>query len=156
LAGSIQQQSSVRNRLLAALSPEDWARLEPQLEAVELPFDQTIHAMGGPVDAVFFVETGMVSLIVTLERLCCSSSVDPPCDGLPPVGPHQGGRCAPPPAAASALTRPAQWQPLLQSVRSSGLGFLPSLPVPQHGVQHGQQLPRHRDQRHHLGLPGIH
>jgi CRP-like cAMP-binding protein len=67
LAGSIQQQSSVRNRLLAALSPEDWARLEPQLEAVELPFDQTIHAMGGPVDAVFFVETGMVSLIVTLE-----------------------------------------------------------------------------------------
>jgi CRP-like cAMP-binding protein len=67
LAGSIQQQSSVHNRLLAALSPEDWARLEPQLEAVELPFDQTIHAMGGPVDAVFFVETGMVSLIVTLE-----------------------------------------------------------------------------------------
>jgi CRP-like cAMP-binding protein len=67
MAHPTQQQPSVRNRLLAALSPEDWARLEPQLEAVELPFDQTIHATGGPVDAVSFVETGMVSLIVTLE-----------------------------------------------------------------------------------------
>src|SRR3954453_7798531 len=62
-----QQQSSVRNGLLAALSPEDWAHLQPHLEAVELPFDQTIHATNGPVDAVFFVETGMVSQIVTLE-----------------------------------------------------------------------------------------
>jgi CRP-like cAMP-binding protein len=62
-----QQQSSVRNGLLAALSLEDWAQLEPHLGAVELPFDQTIYAMGGPVDAVFFVETGMVSQIVTVE-----------------------------------------------------------------------------------------
>src|SRR4051794_35816713 len=30
-------------------------------------FDQTIHAEGSPIDAAFFVETGMVSLIVTLE-----------------------------------------------------------------------------------------
>jgi CRP-like cAMP-binding protein len=41
--------------------------LRPLLEVVELPFDQTIHAAGGPIDAAFFVETGMVSLIVTLE-----------------------------------------------------------------------------------------
>jgi len=67
MADPVQHHSSVRNRLLAALPPEDWARLEPHLEAVELPFDQTIHAMGGPVDAVFFPETGMVSLIVTLD-----------------------------------------------------------------------------------------
>jgi CRP-like cAMP-binding protein len=67
MANATQQRSSVRNRLLAALSPEDWAHLEPHLEAVELPFDQTVHAADGPVDAVFFVETGMVSLIVTLE-----------------------------------------------------------------------------------------
>src|SRR3954453_13810920 len=61
------RRPSVRNRLLAALSLDDWAHLAPHLEAVELPFDQTIHATGGPVDAVFFVETGMVSVIVTLE-----------------------------------------------------------------------------------------
>lgn len=62
-----QHQPSVRNGLLAALPAEDWARLGPHLEVVELPFDQTIHAAGGPVDAVFFIETGMVSQIVTLD-----------------------------------------------------------------------------------------
>ena len=67
MANFTQHHPSVRNGLLRALSPEDWAQVEPHLEAVELPFDQTIHATGGPVDAVFFVETGMVSLIVTLE-----------------------------------------------------------------------------------------
>src|SRR5689334_18276502 len=67
MAQPTQQQSSVRNGLLAALSPEDWAHLQPHLKAVELPFDQTIYAMNGPVDAVFFVETGMVSQIVTLD-----------------------------------------------------------------------------------------
>jgi CRP-like cAMP-binding protein len=67
MASPTQQQAGVRNRLLAALSPGDWAHLEPHLEAVELPFDQTVHAADGPVDAMFFVETGMVSLIVTLE-----------------------------------------------------------------------------------------
>ena len=67
MAQPTQQQASVRNHLLAALSPEDWAYLQPHLEAVDLPFDQTVHAAGGPVDAVFFIETGMVSLIVALD-----------------------------------------------------------------------------------------
>ena len=67
MAHPTQHHLSLRNGLLRALSLEDWAQLEPQLEAVELPFDQTIHAMGGPIDAVSFVETGMVSLLVTLE-----------------------------------------------------------------------------------------
>lgn len=67
MAQPAQQQSAVRNRLLVALSPEDWTHLESHLEAVELPFDQIIYAMDSPVDAVFFVETGMVSQIVTLE-----------------------------------------------------------------------------------------
>jgi len=67
MAQPAQLQASVQNRLLAALSAEDWAHVEPHLEAVELPFDQTIHAADGPVDAVFFVEAGMVSLIVALE-----------------------------------------------------------------------------------------
>jgi len=68
MAEPTQQKSAVRNRLLAALSPEDWAQLEPHLELVELPFDQTIHAAGGALDAVFFIETGMISKIVTLEE----------------------------------------------------------------------------------------
>src|SRR5690349_3639077 len=67
MAHLTQQQSSVRNHLLAALLPKDWAQIEPHLEAVGLPFDQTILRAAETVDAVFFVETGMVSQLVTLE-----------------------------------------------------------------------------------------
>jgi CRP-like cAMP-binding protein len=59
--------SPVRNGLLAALPPGDLARLRPGLRPVELPFDQTIYPAGGAVEAVLFVESGMVSLIATLE-----------------------------------------------------------------------------------------
>jgi CRP-like cAMP-binding protein len=55
------------NRLLAALPPEDLARLRPRLQRVELPFDRTILPADGKVEALLFVESGMVSLLATLE-----------------------------------------------------------------------------------------
>ena len=67
MAYPTQHHPAVRNGLLAALPPEDLARLQPQLEPFELPFDQTIYAAGSPVDAAFFLETGMISLLATLE-----------------------------------------------------------------------------------------
>jgi CRP-like cAMP-binding protein len=60
-------QLDVSNGLLAALPPEDLARLRPRLQPVELPFDQTLYPADGIVEAVLFVETGMVSLLATLE-----------------------------------------------------------------------------------------
>ena len=62
-----QHQSPVRNGLLAALPPEDLARLRPSLHTVELPFDQTLFPADGIVEAVLFPESGMVSLFATLE-----------------------------------------------------------------------------------------
>ena len=62
-----QHQPPVRNGLLAALPPEDLARLRPRLTPVELPFDQTLYPADGAVDAVLFPEGGMVSLLATLE-----------------------------------------------------------------------------------------
>jgi CRP-like cAMP-binding protein len=62
-----QHQSPVRNGLLAALPPEDLARLRPMLQPVELPFDTTLYPADGTNEAVLFVETGMVSLLATLE-----------------------------------------------------------------------------------------
>ncbi len=62
-----QNHSPVRNGLLAALPPEDLARLRPSLQAVELPFDQTLYPADGTVEAVLFPESGMVSLLATLE-----------------------------------------------------------------------------------------
>jgi CRP-like cAMP-binding protein len=56
-----------RNRLLAALPPDDLARLRPRLEAVELPFRKVLHAPGEPIEAVYFPETGYSSMLAYLE-----------------------------------------------------------------------------------------
>ena len=58
---------AVRNGLLAALPPGDLARLRPRLHPVELPFDQTLYPADAAVDAVLFPESGMVSLLATLD-----------------------------------------------------------------------------------------
>jgi CRP-like cAMP-binding protein len=62
-----QTTSAPRNRLLAVLPPDDLARLRPRLEAVELPFRQLLHVPGKPVEAVYFPETGYVSMLAYLE-----------------------------------------------------------------------------------------
>jgi CRP-like cAMP-binding protein len=59
--------SAPRNRLLAALPPDDLARLRPRLEAVELPLRQVVHAPGEPIEAVYFTETGWFSMLAHLE-----------------------------------------------------------------------------------------
>ena len=56
-----------RNRLLAALPPEDLARLRPWLEQVELPARHTLYAADAPITAAYFPETGWVSVLATLE-----------------------------------------------------------------------------------------
>ena len=61
------QPFAVRNGLLAALPPGDLARLRPMLRPVELPFTIPSPPAGGAVDAVLFVESGMVSMVAALE-----------------------------------------------------------------------------------------
>ena len=51
-----QHQSTIRNGLLAALPPEDLARLRPSLHPVELPFDETLFPADGTTEAVLFPE----------------------------------------------------------------------------------------------------
>jgi CRP-like cAMP-binding protein len=57
-----------RNRLLAALPPEDFAQLWPLLERVELPIRHILHAADEPIAAVHFPETGWVSMLAYLEN----------------------------------------------------------------------------------------
>jgi CRP-like cAMP-binding protein len=56
-----------RNRLLAALPPEDLARLWPRLQPVELPLRQILHTPEEPVTAVYFPETGYVSRLAPMD-----------------------------------------------------------------------------------------
>jgi CRP-like cAMP-binding protein len=57
------QPSTVRNGLLAALPPEDLARLRPGLRPAELPFDQTLCPADGQDRRRAVPGDGMVSLV---------------------------------------------------------------------------------------------
>ena len=67
MALSSQPPPTFRNHLLAALPPEHLAALRPRLETVELSLRHVLHAPGTPVAAVYFPETGYVSMLAYLE-----------------------------------------------------------------------------------------
>ena len=54
------------NRLLAALPAADLARLWPQLEPVGLEMRETLHVSDEPIAAVYFPESGWVSMLALL------------------------------------------------------------------------------------------
>ncbi len=60
-------QSSVRNQLLAKLSAEDFAYLEPHLRLIDLQIRTTVHGAGEPIAAVFFPERGYASMLAALD-----------------------------------------------------------------------------------------
>jgi CRP-like cAMP-binding protein len=62
-----RHHTEIRNRLLAALPPDELARLRPRLEPVEFHFNQTLYPAGSRIDAVLFIESGMVCMLATLQ-----------------------------------------------------------------------------------------
>jgi CRP-like cAMP-binding protein len=67
MALSVVPTSSLRNRLLTALPPDDLADLLPQLQPVELELRQILYEPGKPIGSVYFVETGWVSMVAYME-----------------------------------------------------------------------------------------
>jgi CRP-like cAMP-binding protein len=57
-----------RNRLLAALPAEDLLSLQPHLEAVTLAPGSILFDADDPLTRVYFVETGVASLLITLNN----------------------------------------------------------------------------------------
>ena len=60
--------TSISNRLLVALAPEDLDPLRPHLEPVPLPHKQILSNPNTPIDHVYFPQEGMVSLVQPLEN----------------------------------------------------------------------------------------
>lgn len=52
-----------KNRILAALPPEDYERLAPHLETLRLPLGQILYEAGGEIKHVYFPTNSMVSLL---------------------------------------------------------------------------------------------
>src|ERR1700692_2267449 len=56
-------RANVRNRLLAKMSAADWALLAPHLELIPLKERQVVEVPNKPIPHVYFVETGVVSVV---------------------------------------------------------------------------------------------
>ncbi len=65
-AGDDPHRGAVRNRLLAALAPEDYAALAPHLEPVALSVGQVLAGPGEAFAHVYFPETAVLSVIARM------------------------------------------------------------------------------------------
>ena len=57
----------VRNQLLRSLAPDVLAQLLPKLTSVELLSKQVLGHQDEPIESVYFVENGMISMVKILE-----------------------------------------------------------------------------------------
>lgn len=57
-------RAHIRNSILARLSDEDFEALAPHLEKVDLQLKQNLTAVGQRISKVYFIESGMASVIV--------------------------------------------------------------------------------------------
>lgn len=61
-------QSSVRNRLLAALPADDFARIRNHLDPVTLNQSDVIVEANAPIEHVYFLEAGVTSIVTRTVR----------------------------------------------------------------------------------------
>ena len=65
---AVSPRADVRNRLLNKLSSDDWALVAPHLEMVSLKERQVVEVPHKPITHVYFVETGVVSVVAVNEE----------------------------------------------------------------------------------------
>ena len=65
---AIFQSSTVRNRLLTALHPDDFALLEPKLERMPFTLGVVVIEAHTPIHHVIFPESGVVSTVANTEE----------------------------------------------------------------------------------------
>jgi CRP-like cAMP-binding protein len=57
-----------KNRLLAALSPSDFAQLSRELQPINLAKRQILYDVGSAFDFLYFIEEGFASVLTTMEN----------------------------------------------------------------------------------------
>jgi len=61
-------RANIRNRLLQKISSQDWDVIGPHLERVNLKERQVIEVPGKPITHLYFVETGLVSVVAVNDE----------------------------------------------------------------------------------------
>ena len=57
-------RANLRNQLVARMRPDDWPLVAPHLEPVTLKERQVVEVPGKPITHVYFIEIGVVSVVV--------------------------------------------------------------------------------------------
>jgi CRP-like cAMP-binding protein len=60
--------ATIRNRLLRTLPPAALAGLLPKLRPVELPLRRVLYEPDGPIEAAYFPEQGIISVVAQLDE----------------------------------------------------------------------------------------
>ena len=101
------------NRLLAALSADDWQRWQPQLEWVDLALGQVMYESGRTLSHVYFPTTAIVSLLYVMENGASAEIAVVGHEGIVGVSLFMGGESTPSRAvvqsAGRGLRLRAQW-----------------------------------------------
>ncbi len=61
----VTTQGSIRNKLLAILPPSDFKRVADSLEYIDLPRGTVLAKVGKPIEHVYFLTSGIGSLVAT-------------------------------------------------------------------------------------------
>ena len=64
---SPESQPAIQNRILAALPAAEYARLAKHLTPVSLPLGEILYKTEAPINEVYFVSTGVVSLVAHMK-----------------------------------------------------------------------------------------
>jgi CRP-like cAMP-binding protein len=83
------------NRLLAALSGEDYEAMLPFLEPVELPLGMALYESGGEQGYVYFPTSAIVSMLYVLEDGASAEIAVTGCEGLVGIALFMGGETTP-------------------------------------------------------------
>src|SRR5918996_5102454 len=68
---------SIKNRLLTSMDRSDLSQLLPSLRGVPLSLEQVLEAPGKPIADVYFIESGLVSVLAmsSRERRCAIAMI---------------------------------------------------------------------------------
>ena len=87
--------SPLQNHLLAALPPEDYARLAPDLELIPMPLGWAVYESGGHLGYLYFPTTSIISLLYVMESGASAEIAITGNEGLVGISLFMGGESTP-------------------------------------------------------------
>ncbi|WP_018149989.1 Crp/Fnr family transcriptional regulator [Leeia oryzae] len=84
-----------QNQLLSVLPPEQWERIQDQLELIDMPLGKVIYESGSKLSHVYFPTTAIVSLLYVMENGASAEIAVVGFEGIVGVSLFMGGETTP-------------------------------------------------------------